>query len=89
LLIVGISPLVPISLIQYAVIVEIFWGVTLFFLGRYFWKWKCPRCRKPFAGKTKKWLLLPEQCANCGLPKYSVDPAAPRTAVQGSSPQKR
>jgi hypothetical protein len=74
LLIVGFSPLVPISLLQYYLVIEILWGATLVLLGLYLWKWKCPRCRKRFAGKTRKWLLLPQQCANCGLPKYFIDP---------------
>jgi hypothetical protein len=80
-LFVGFSPLVPISLAQYDLALEILWGVTLFLLGRYLWKWKCPQCRKPFAGKHGKWFRLPEQCANCGLPRYSVHPtSAPRAA---------
>jgi hypothetical protein len=88
LLIVGFSPLVPASLAQYALTIEIFWGVTLFLLGRYLWKWKCPRCRKRFAGKTRKWLFLPQYCPNCGLQKYSVDPGAAPGAAQGPSRQK-
>jgi hypothetical protein len=75
-LIVGFSPLAPNSLAQYYLIIEFLWGVTVLMLGRYLWKWKCPRCRKRFAGKTRKWLLLPQQCANCGLPRYSVDAAS-------------
>jgi hypothetical protein len=76
LLIVGFSPLVPTSLAQHYLIIESLWGVTLVLLGVYLWRWKCPKCRKRFAGKTRKWLLLPQQCANCGLPKNSVNPAA-------------
>jgi hypothetical protein len=87
LLIVGFSPLVPMSLAQYVLIIELFWGVTLISLGIYLWKWKCPRCRKPFVGKSKKWLLLPNYCANCGLPKNAVDPAAAPPGAQGTPRQ--
>jgi hypothetical protein len=66
LLIVGFSPLVPASLAQYTLAIEISWGVTILLLGRYLWKWKCPRCRKLFGGKGNR-LLLPQQCAYCGL----------------------
>ena len=67
LLIVGFSPLLPASLAQYNLIIEILWGVALLLLGRYLWKWKCPRCRKLFGGKGGNKMLLPQQCANCGL----------------------
>jgi hypothetical protein len=87
ILIVGFSPLVPISVAQYDLIIEILWGVTLVLLGRYLWKWKCPGCGKRFAGKTRKWPFLPQQCANCGLPRYSVYSAAAPGVAQGSSPQ--
>ena len=85
LLIVGISPLVPISIAQYELALDIVWGLTLFLLGWYLWKWKCPRCGKRFAGKTGKWLLLPEHCASCGLQKYSTNSAAPDAAQQASA----
>jgi hypothetical protein len=86
LLIIGFSPLVPVGFAQYAVLIEIFWAITLLALGLYLWKWKCPRCHKPFVGKTKKWLLLPHYCPNCGLPKYSLGPAhAPDRANRSAS----
>lgn len=75
LMIVGFSPLVPISVLQYYLAIESFWALTLVSLGLYLWKWKCPRCRKRFAGKTKKWLFLPQYCGNCGLQRYSAFPA--------------
>jgi hypothetical protein len=85
LLIVGFSPLVPISIAQYDLIIEILWGLTLILLGRYLWKWKCPRCGKRFAGKTKKWLLLPQQCVSCGLPRYSPNRGVPSAAQSSPS----
>lgn len=87
LMIVGFSPLVPIGVLQYYLAIESFWALTLVLLGLYLWKWKCPRCRKRFAGKTKKWLLLPHYCGNCGLQRYSAFPAAgPAKAVPVGQP---
>ena len=69
LLIVGFSPLVPTSLAQHYLIIESLWAVTLVLLGMYLWMWKCPRCRKRFAGKTRKWLLLPRAVRKLRAPK--------------------
>lgn len=58
-------------------------GLTL--IGRDLFQWKCPRCAKPFAGGRKvmdsvktclDWLVLPQKCVSCGLPKYSTDPSS-------------
>ena len=45
--------------------------------------WQCPRCHHNFFqsddgwhhGVRSRWL---DQCAKCGLPKWSIDPNAPR-----------
>jgi len=63
LLIVGFSSLVPTSVPQYDLAIEILWGVTTLLLGRYVWKWKYPRCRELFGGKGGNRLLPPKQCA--------------------------
>ena len=79
-----------------AVIAEFLWLVTIALIALELRNWKCPACGKPFAGghKTRdhvktyfNWLFLPKQCVSCGLPKYSIDPAAAPSAVQSSPPQ--
>jgi hypothetical protein len=59
-------------------------GFAVFAIGRRLLRWKCPRCGLPFRGRMRRlpeivlvWtaLFLPTRCANCGLPRYAINPS--------------
>jgi hypothetical protein len=59
------------------------WVVAAFFTTKALRSWKCPQCGKSFYGGRRSedkfstywaWWFLPEQCASCGLPRYSQLP---------------
>ena len=70
-LILGVSPLLPMSLSKWDLFIDVFEVIPIFVLAIWLYRWKCPRCGKPFAGRSGG-LFLPAQCASCGLPKYST-----------------
>ncbi len=77
---------------KFSAILFVVWAIASVVASQRLMNWKCPRCGKVYCGGAKafdrlsawfNWLILPPQCAHCGLPKYS--PSSDASDIHGSS----